>query len=485
MVRNLFEKIKNYNHDFDEERLMSALNFVKDRYDETEGNIEYPFRVLEILLPLRPDEESIMVVMLYDLYSRNLLSDSSVKEIFGNKVAAMLLSLKKLRNLKYEENDQASQLEVLRKMFLVMARDLRVILIWLALRICQMESLAYSDESKYNYKMAKETMEIHVPIAARLGIYRMKITLEDLSFKYLNTQEYDRIEKELKRLGDSDKLIEPMTQILERFFKSKQVNVEVSGRVKSIYSIYRKLQSKHLVLVDDLYDLFAMRVVINAPEGEDITDQLYLVLALLHSEWKTVSKKFKDYVSVPKPNGYMSLHTVVLGLYPRDNERPVEIQVRDSEMHRHAEYGVASHWLYKGASRSDKNIQSQVEWIRGLEKIHEHLDNEMQMVKEVEVNIFKDRIFVLTPRGEVKDLPLGSVPIDFAYSVHSALGNRCVTAKVNGNLVPLDYQLQNGDVIEVITSKDSSPKLDWLSIVKTKFAKHKIRAWFRQKMKHV
>lgn len=480
----LFNKIRSYNYSFDEERLFSVLSFVRDRYEETEGSIDYPFAVLEILLPLKPDEESIFAVLLYDLYSRNLIEERSIRELFGNSVAMMLLNLKKLGNLKYAENDKHSQLDVLRKMFLVMARDLRVILIWLSLRICKMEALEYSSDSHYNYKIAKETMDVYVPIAARLGVYRMKITLEDMSFKHLKPNEYEIVLQQLDHLdGTTKDMIDGIVSSLQNFFFSRHLILEVSGRLKSIYSIYRKLQSKHLSSVNDLTDLIAVRVVVPAAEGEDVTDKLYLILGLIHSEWKSVSRKFKDYISVPKVNGYKSLHTVVLGLVDEDPSRPVEIQIRDTEMHRNAEYGIASHWIYKSGGKSvDKDIQEQVAWLKGLEKIHENMESEMEMVKEVEVNVFKDRIFVLTPKGEVRDLPFGSVPIDFAYSIHTDIGNRCVTARVNGVQVPLYQPLHNGDVVEIVTDRKSTPKIEWLSMVKTKFAKRKIKAWFTKKI---
>ncbi len=478
----LFSKIRSYNSTFDEERLFSVLSFVRDRYEETEGTIDYPFKVLDILLPLKPDEESVFVVLLYDLYSRHLIEDRNIRDLFGNGVATMLLSLRKLGNLKYSENDKSSQLDVLRKMFLVMARDLRVILIWLSLRICKMEALEYSDDVDYNCRISKETMDVYVPIAARLGVYRMKITLEDLAFKYLNSIEYEKLSKQLKIVtGDSNEMIEHIVNELQGYFLSKHVTVDVSGRLKSVYSIYRKLKSKQLDNVIDLSDLIAMRVVVSSLDGEDVTDSLYLILGLIHSEWKSVSAKFKDYISVPKVNGYRSLHTVVLGLL--EGERPVEIQIRDNEMHRDAEYGAASHWIYKSGEKAvNQDVEEQVRWIKGLEKIHEKMENEMEMVREVEVNIFKDRIFVLTPKGEVRDLPLGSVPIDFAYSIHTEVGNRCVLARVNGRQVSLDQPLQNGDVVEIVTAKGSTPKIEWLSMVKTDFAKRKIKGWFTRKI---
>ncbi len=473
MTAEILKKIEVYNKTFDKEKVKEAYDFALEKYNHTEGTMQYPLRVLEVILPLKPDEDTIIAVLLHDLYVMGFLVDNVVLDLFGQSTFKLLASFKKLYELNYAENDKTSQIEILRKMFLTMAKDIRVILIWLAQRLHRMERLDdFYGSSANKDKLAKETMEVYVPIASRLGVYRIKTQLEDLSFKYLNTKEHIRISKQIEEFGESRKeAIEGIRKRLEDFLKSKGVDAFVFGRFKSVYSIYRKLERKGLSHVSELYDLFAIRVIL--PTCEKI-DHLYSILGLIHSEWKPLSSRFKDYVAVPKPNGYRSLHTVVLGIAPKDMDQPVEIQIRDDAMHREGEYGIASHWAYKG----NVSVGSQSEWIRGLEKIHEFFGVGAEAMKEVEVDVFKDRIFVLTPRGEVKDLTVGSIPIDFAYAVHTDVGNRCVMAKVNQALVPLDYELKNGDVVEIITRKDAFPKLRWLSLVKSSFARHKIKAYF-------
>lgn len=484
MTAEILEKIGSYNKNFNRNRVKQAFDFVAEKYPDTDSNVNYPMEVLEVLLPLKPDEDTIVAVLLHDLYVISFLNDEKIRDLFGQQVLDILQALKRLSTLNYGESDKVSQMEILRKMFLTMAKDIRVILIWLAQRLCKMQNLDSSDElAGTKLRIAQETMNIYVPIASRLGIYRMKTQLEDFAFKYLHPEEYSDLNSQVQSFGRSRKFaIEYIKQDLERFLRSKGVEAEVFGRLKSIYSIYVKLNKKGLKQLDDIYDFFAMRIVLPAKKtelGAEMIDNLYMVLGLIHSEWRPVSSRFKDYIAVPKPNGYRSLHTVVLGLAPKDMEQPVEIQIRDSDMHREAEYGIASHWLYKSKnSLTMQNLDSQVDWVRGLEKIHEFFDSDSEMIKEVELDIFKDRIFVLTPRGEVKDLPLGSVPIDFAYAVHTDVGHKCIAAKVNGSVVPLSYELKNGDVVEVVTRKDAAPKLKWLSMVKSNFAKHKIKSWF-------
>ncbi|MDA1060943.1 MAG: RelA/SpoT family protein [bacterium] len=474
MTSDIFEKIEKYNKDLDKARLKNAYDFCAEKYADTEGTMQYPMRVLEIVIPLKPDEDTIIAILLHELYVIGFLVDDVVVELFGQSVLKLLISFKKLYELNYAENDKSSQIEILRKMFLTMARDIRVILIWLAARLSRMEGLDdFRGESSENKnKLAKETMEVYVPIASRLGVYRIKTKLEDLSFKYLDTKEHIRISTQIEEFGESRRVaIDSIREKLEEFLKSKGIDAFVFGRFKSVYSIYKKLERKGLSHVSELYDLFAIRVIL--PTNDQI-DHLYSVLGLIHSEWKPLSSRFKDYVAVPKPNGYRSLHTVVLGLAPKDMDQPVEIQIRDDAMHREGEYGISSHWVYK----HDNSIDSQSEWIRGLERIHEFFGVGSDAMKEVEIDVFKDRIFVLTPRGEVKDLTVGSIPIDFAYAVHTDVGNRCVMAKVNQVLVSLDYELKNGDVVEIITRKDAAPKLRWLSLVKSGFARHKIKTYF-------
>ena len=485
MRSTFFYKIKEYNADFDEAKLKEALDFVVTMYEGTDANIQHPLSVLELLMPLKPDDDSVLAVLLHDLYINSLIDDDFVRNKFGSNVVNLLIGLKNLSSLDYEENDKKSQIEALRKMFLVMASDVRGILIWLACRLANLQHLSSSVDADSNVlrKLAKETMDVYVPIASRLGMYRIKTELEDLSFKYLQPLEYEEIKSQVDLYEEKKKsVIENICLAVEKYLKFKGCEVLVSGRLKSVYSIYAKLKRKGLLSVDQLNDLFAIRVIVSGDDrGKEATivEKLYMVLGLIHSEWRPVSSKFKDYIAVPKPNGYKSLHTVVIGLAPKDSDQLVEIQIRDAQMHKEAEYGIASHWLYKDMRGSDNEVlNTQVEWIKGLERVEDFVGEGFEVMKEVEMDIFKDRIFALTPRGEVKDLPAGSIPLDFAYSVHTDVGHRCVMAKVNGHLVPLDYCLKNGDVVEILTKKDATPKLRWLSMAKSNFAKNKIRSWF-------
>lgn len=477
MPPDILEKIGSYNKDFDKTKILKAFDFASEKKDALKENTCCAMKVLEVLLPLRPDEDMIIAILLHDLYVVSLISDDSVKDNFGQAVFSLLVALKKLYGLNYAENDKGAQVEVLRKMFLTLAKDLRVILIWLAHRLCILQHLAESPETENRVQIAKETMNVYVPIASRLGIYRIKTQLEDLSFQYLHPEDYERLSAQVKHFSESKKFpIESIQQQLKNFLDSRGIKAEIQGRIKNVYSIYAKLARKGLSDVDELYDFFAIRVIL--PHQEQV-DHIYAVLGLIHSEWKPISSRFKDYIAVPKPNGYRSLHTVVLGLGPKELDRPVEIQIRDDEMHRESEYGVASHWLYKTKRSSGlRDLDYHVDWVKGLQQIHEFFGSESEIMKEVELDVFKDRIFVLTPRGEVKDLPAQAIPLDFAYAVHTDLGNRCVSSKVNGVMVPLDSQLKNGDVVEIIIKNDSTPKLKWLSIVKTTLARNKIKGWF-------
>ena len=480
MYSAVLNRVKNYSEVFGDNKIAIVVDLIFEKYSSDDEKLSDIARVVDILLPLKPDKETIISVFLYELYFDGSISEEEIKERFGSGVLAILNSLIKLDSLGFVEFDKGAQAEALRKMFLTMAKDLRVVLIWLAWRLLKMENLKSLKDPAESLLISRETMNIYVPLASRLGIYRIKTKLEDLAFQYIDNKTYVRIKEETDELGGLKKnSIEKITNTLRQFLESKGIEAEVAGRIKSIYSIYRKLKKKNLNFVSDIHDFFAIRVVLPAREDESV-DNLYSVLGLIHSEWKPISHRFKDYLAVPKPNGYKSLHTVVLGLGPKGFNQPVEIQIRDSNIHREAEYGVASHWFYKdrGASVVNSVLESQVEWIRGLEKAHEFFGTDSDVIKEVELDVFKDRIFVLTPRGEVKDLAHGAIPLDFAYAVHTNVGNMCVMAKVNGSAVPLDYELRNGDVVEIITRKDSTPKLRWLSIVKTGFAKNKIKNWF-------
>ncbi len=456
--------------------------FVKKNLDFSH-EIDFSFDVLSFLLPLKPDESTIETILIWRPYINKLIDDHEIEKTFGDEVLSLLSQVKKLFEINFAENDTSAQVEVLKKMFFAMAKDLRVIFIVLALKVVQMRKMAESSSSEERKLIADEVLNLYVPVASRLGIYGLKTELEDLAFKYTKEAEYQNIVDQLLKFGKSrEDVIFVIEKQLQDFLKSKGYDAQIYGRLKTVYGIYRKFKRKNLNSVDDLFDIFAIRVILPSKyteDGNEDVSHLYKVLGLVHSIWKPISKCFKDYIAVPKPNGYRSLHTVVLGLSPKELDRPVEIQIRSAAMHEEAEYGVAAHWIYKeDKSSRGADLQSHVEWLKGLSKIQEDLWEKSESLKGVEIDVFKDRIFVLTPRGEVKDLPLGATCLDFAYAVHTDIGNKCVMAKINGVVVPLDYELENGQVVEILTKNDSIPKLQWLSIVKTNFARNKIRAYF-------
>ena len=485
MIEDILNKIRVYHEESDLQKIKEAFGMLTKENFYSEKRYFQSLAVVQALLPMKPDADTIVASVLYSLYDDGLIKDDEILAPFGQGVLTLLVGVIKLKILHYEENDKATQLEALRKMFLTMAKDLRVVLIKLALRLYKMAHLEEFVSEKEKLAFAKETFDVYVPVASRLGIYRMKTDLEDLAFMYLNPQEYEIISQQIEKMGRSRRIAVTMIRKeLSQFLSyCGYRNCEIIGRLKSVYSIYRKLKKKGLNSIDDIFDVFAMRVVLPSQHdenGNEKTDHLYHLLGMIHGNWKPVTKKFKDYVAVPKPNGYRSLHTVVTGLVPDNPLKPVEIQLRSSDMHRQAEYGIASHWVYKQAKGSvtPDVLQSQIDWLKGLEKVHENMEGDTDMLKEVEVDIFRDRIFVLTPKGEIKDLPAKAVPLDFAFAVHTDVGYHCIMAKVNGNVVPLDHNLKNGDVVDIVTRKDATPKMQWLSMVKTGFAKNKIRSWF-------
>lgn len=470
---NYLQKIREYYEGNEDElnRLSVVIDFVLSK---NENICRYDF---ESLVAFKPDMDTLMAAFLSDTFEEDGIAEEEVKKMCGVETLNILNGLKKIHSLKFEENDKKSQLDVLKKIFLTMAKDMRVILIALAQRLYVMENLGKIQNMDLRMKIARETLSLYVPIADRLGVYRMKVRLEDLSFRYVNSETFKTISTELEVFGKSrDRTISIVKRTLEDFLQENGVVAEVSGRVKSVYSIHKKYEARNINNFSDLFDIFAMRVIVDTNEIE----KLYQILGMIHSSWKPVLKRFKDYVSNPKPNGYRSLHTIVLGLVPKDETQPVEIQIRTQEMHLKAEFGVASHWFYKkvGSSVKSEVVNSQSAWLKGLNSIKVKVNNQVDDIKKVELDIFKDRIFVLTPRGEVRDLPLGANPIDFAYNVHTEVGNRTYMAKVNGKVVPLDYKLENGDVVQIVTRVESQPKLEWLSFVSTSLAKSCIKAWF-------
>lgn len=477
--KSLIKRIKEYNSNVDEKRLETAYNYAKKNYEghtrkAGDSVLNHVLETAKILTTQKVDDDTLVAALFHELPNYTNIKSKDVGAKFGHKIGVLISAYEKMSSIKTDK--KANELETLRKMCLVMAKDLRVVLIKLADRLHNLQTLDSLpiDEQK---QLAKETMDIFVPIASRLGVYRMRSIIEDLCFKYLNEHEYKNIQDELKILGKKrKKSIDETVNVVEKYLKDKKIDAKVAGRIKNSYSIYKKLKKKGKNSIDEIHDIFALRIIVPTRQNKDDEENvahLYELIGNFHNEWKPLPGRFKDYVGFPKPNGYRSLHTTVIGLAPHSFKEPVEIQIRTEKMHEEAEYGVASHWLYKEAKGKSGVHKAHVEWIKSLAQLGETMD-----MDDLKVDIFQDRIFVFTPDGDVKDLPLGSTPIDFAYSIHSDVGNKCVMAKANSNVVPLSYELQNGDVVEIITRNNSKPKLEWLSFIKTSSAKAKVKTFF-------
>lgn len=489
-LKSLIKRIKEYNSGLNEKRLIEAFEFAEKLYDGTlrlsgDPVILHVLETAKILTTQKVDEDTIIASLLHELPNYTKVTSKDVEKKFGKSVGVLISAYEKMGTLK--EVKHAGELETLRKMCLVMAKDLRVVLIKLADRLHNLQTLeALPIESRK--RIARETLDIYVPIASRLGVYRIRSILEDLCFKFLKQEDYKSIQEQLKLLGKKKKnVIDKITQVVKDFMKDLGLEAKVSGRLKNSYSIYKKLKKKGKSTIDEIHDIFAIRIIIPTQtdkNGNEIVSNLYELIGHIHNKWKPLPRKFKDYVGFPKPNGYKSLHTTIMGLAPHSFKEPVEIQIRSEKMHEEAEYGVASHWIYKETKGKNLEIQkkqkAQIEWIKNLAEFSKNIEDEdsAQIINELKIDIFQDRIFVFTPKGDVKDMPAESTPIDFAYAVHTDIGNKCVMAKINANVVPLNTGLNNGDVVEIITKSDSKPKLEWLSFVKTAGAKAKIKNYF-------
>ena len=444
-----------------------------------EPYIIHPLCVAIILADLELDKETIVAGLLHDVVEDTSITSEQLREEFGEEVEELVEGVTKLGRLNYKADKVEVQAENLRKMFLAMAKDIRVILIKLADRLHNMRTLRYMKPEKQKEK-ARETMDIYAPIAQRLGISKIKVELDDLSLKYLEPEiYYDLVEKVALRKGEREAYVERIVEEVREHLKEAGINGEVYGRAKHFFSIYKKMVNQQKT-IDQIYDLFAVRIVV------DTVKDCYGALGVIHEMYKPVPGRFKDYIAMPKQNMYQSLHTTLIG----PNGQPFEIQIRTYAMHRVAEYGIAAHWKYKEASDGKKTGRDQEEekltWLRQiLEWQQDMSDNrEFMSLLKSDLDLFGERVYCFTPAGDVKNLPAGSTPIDFAYAIHSAVGNRMVGARVNGKLVPIDYVIQNGDRIEIITSQNSKgPSRDWLKIVKSTQAKNKINQWFRSQRK--
>lgn len=437
-----------------------------------EEYIHHPLGVAAILTNLQIDALTISAALLHDVVEDTTYTIEEMNEMFGAEIAMLIDGVTKLSRIEYKSKEE-QQLENYRKLFLAMAKDIRVILIKLADRLHNMRTLKCMREDKQR-RIAKETIEIYAPLANRLGISNIKWELEDLCLRYLEPDTYyDLVEKVKQKRQERQAFIDDAIQILKNRLAVVDINSEIQGRAKHFYSIYKKMKRDHKD-ISEIYDLSAVRILV-----ESVKD-CYGVLGMVHTLWKPIPGRFKDYIAMPKSNGYQSLHTTVIGT----KGYPLEIQIRTFAMHKVSEYGVAAHWKYKESGRSvgaGKNEDKKMAWLRQLVDLQQELSDPREYVEALKVDVFSDEVFVFTPKGDVIDLPSGSIPIDFAYRIHTDIGHRCIGAKVNGKIVPLEYKLKNGDIVSIITNKQNNgPSRDWLNIVSSSETRNKIRQWFKK-----
>lgn len=482
IYKRMIQRIRMYHPNTDISMIEKAYHFAADKHKgqkrkSGEPYIIHPLCVGLILADLELDKETITAGILHDVVEDTDTSVEDISREFSYEVALLVDGVTKLGQLDYDKDKVEVQAENLRKMFLAMAKDIRVILIKLADRLHNMRTLRYMTPAKQKEK-AKETMEIYAPLAQRLGISKVKIELDDLSLRYLEPEAYyDLVEKVSSRRQERDEYVQKLIDDVSKEIRRNGIEATVEGRAKHFFSIYRKMVNQHKTL-DQIFDLFAVRIIV------DSIKDCYAVLGVIHEMYTPVPGRFKDYIAMPKPNMYQSLHTTVIG----PNGSPFEVQIRTYDMHRTSEYGIAAHWKYKesGSGATINQEEAKLSWLRQiLEWQQDMSDNkEFMTLLKSDFNLFGDTVFCFTPTGDVKNLPKGSTTIDFAYSIHTAVGNRMVGAKVNDKLVPIDYEIQNGDRIDIITSQNSKgPSPDWLKVVKSTQAKNKINQWFRTQAK--
>ena len=432
-----------------------------------ESYLIHPLEVAGILTQMKLDAASVATGLLHDTIEDTLATLKDIQENFGEEVARLVDSLTKISKIPVRSPEEG-QAENFRKMLLAMVKDIRVILIKLADRLHNMRTLQYHSPEK-QAEIAQETLDIYAPIANRLGIDWMKSELQDLAFRYLHPDIYEDIQRKIaKREKERSSYVDEVKRTLLKRLYENHIQGEVMGRLKQIYSIYMKMRDQNIDF-DQVYDITAFRVVVNSIK------ECYDVLGIIHSIWKPIPGKFKDYIGLPKENMYQSLHTSVIGPH---GER-IEIQIRTHEMHRISEDGIAAHWKYKEGKEIEEADDKRFTWLRQLLEWQHDLKDDAEFIESVKVDLFPNEVYIFTPKGSVKQFPLGATPVDFAYSIHSDVGNHCMGSKVNGKIVPLKYELKSGDTVEILTSPNQKPSKDWLKVVKTSRAKTKIRQWFK------
>jgi GTP pyrophosphokinase len=473
-IADLVAKVQKYDPSLDGPWLERVYE-VADRAHEGqrrasgESYIAHPLAVADILADLELDPPTIAAALLHDVVEDTVITNEEVAKQFGTEIATLVDGVTKLTRIPYQSKEDA-QVENLRKMFLAMAKDIRVIIIKLADRLHNMRTLASLPPVKQQ-SIARETLEIYAPIAHRLGIWRVKWDLEDLALRYLDPDAYREIaERVAKKRAERETAVEHVITDLRANFDAVGLKADTTGRPKHFYSIHKKMLKGRDF--STIYDLTAVRVIV-----ESVKD-CYGALGVVHAMWKPLPGRFKDYIAMPKPNMYQSLHTTVVG----PGGDPLEVQIRTWEMHRTSEYGIAAHWRYKEGGKEDDHEQK-LTWLRSLLEWQNDMRDSRTFMENLKLDLFDTQVFIFSPKGDVFSMPSAATPLDFAYHVHTDVGHHCVGAKVNGKIVPLEYQLKNGDIIEILTNKASKPSLDWLAIVRTGSAKHKIKQWFRKDKK--
>ncbi len=476
MLENLLLRIEQYNPDADLKLLIKAYNYASSAHENQyrksgEKYIIHPVEVAKILAELELDVDTIAAGLLHDVIEDTDVTFEEIEREFNRDIALLTDGVTKLGKLEYKSKEE-TQAENMRKMFLAMGKDIRVVLIKLADRLHNMRTMKHMSPEKAVEK-SLETIEIYAPIANRLGISKIKLEMEDLALRYLDPDGYyELVEKIARKKAERDEYIQKVISEIREKLDDSSIEADITGRAKHFYSIYKKMKSQNKEF-EEIFDLMAVRVLV-----ESVKD-CYASLGLVHTIWRPIPGRFKDYIAMPKPNMYQSLHTTVIG---PDGE-PLEIQIRTWDMHRTAEFGIAAHWKYKEGkiNQESSDMESKLQWLRQMMEWQKEVSDPKEFMDSLKIDLFTSEVYVFTPKGEVIELPAGSIPLDFAYKVHSDVGNRCVGAKINGKIVPMNYKLQNGDLIEILTSANSNgPSRDWLNMVKSSHAKSKIRQWFKK-----
>ena len=479
----LYEMLKAQNRpEQDIEEIKKAFEFAARLHNgqyriSEEPYIIHPVEVAKILTDLMVDKNTIKAALLHDVIEDTDTKPEEIRELFGDDVLSLVMGVTKLGKYQFKSKEER-QAENFRKMFIAMANDVRVVFLKLADRLHNMRTLNYMAAAKQQ-RIAQETLDIFAPLANRLGIGKIKAELEDLSLRYLNPEKYFEIAQlvALKK-AERDATIQVLIEKISQLLKQHKIKASISGRSKHYYSIYSKMKRLNIAF-HELYDISAVRVIVNS------VNECYEVLGIIHSQFKPIPGRFKDYIAMPKSNMYRSLHTSVLG----PKSKPIEVQIRTHEMHQVAEYGVAAHWKYKekGSQKAISNEDLKFTWMRKLAEMEKYVSNAEEYVESVKLDLFSDQVFAFTPMGDVIDLPVDATPVDFAFRIHTDVGFKITGALINGRIAQLDTKLKNGDIVEIMTSKNGTPRLDWLNFVVTKLAQSKIRQWYKknQKEEHV